>query len=70
MNDTHTDPSVEFQKNSTHESFCENDTRELLSEAHIDFLRHQIELEELKAERALRCWCESKGFTHESIHAD
>lgn len=33
----------------------ETDERELLSEAHIEFLKHQTELEELRAERVLQC---------------
>lgn len=45
----------------------ESDERELLSEAHIEFLKHQIELEELRAEQVLRSWYQSKGLIHESL---
>lgn len=39
----------------------ESDERELLSEAHISFLQHQHELNEMIAERALNCWYQNKG---------
>lgn len=38
----------------------ETDDRELLSEAHISFLKHQIKRDEVRAELVLGEWCESR----------